>query len=104
MRLPVSVPRVPCAVAIVALVSAASAPPAVAKPADVEIPVGLSVLGASGEAASLDPVVTRRLVTDFAGGDPDAVALNARVVHVSEGDGPASSSVEFLESGPVVVP
>jgi hypothetical protein len=39
-----------------------------------------------------------------AGGDPDAVALNARVVHFSEGDGPASSSVEFLESGPVVVP
>jgi hypothetical protein len=39
-----------------------------------------------------------------AGGDPDAVALSARVVHASEGDGPMTSSVEGVESGPVVAP
>ena len=62
--------RVLCAVAILALACAAAAPIAVAKPVDIEIPVVLQLVGVSGEMASLDHLVTRRLVTDFVGGDP----------------------------------
>jgi hypothetical protein len=39
-----------------------------------------------------------------AGGDPDAVALGVRVLRASENEGPASSSVERFESGPVPEP
>jgi len=62
--------RVLCAVAILALASPAYAPLAIAEAAGADMPVVLQLVGVSGEMASLDHLVIRHLVTDFAGGDP----------------------------------
>jgi hypothetical protein len=63
-----SAQRALCAVAILTLAISAYAP--FADAADVDMPVVLSLVGVSGEMASLDHRVIRHLVTDFAGGDP----------------------------------
>jgi hypothetical protein len=55
------------AVFLLALVAFASG---VARSARAEVPVVLELIGAPGEMASLDYLVSRPLVSDFAGGDP----------------------------------